>query len=60
MTIQQWTETRARTSAKDMDNWEAALHRNNGRKGGFHHAVAARGVVDFFSSPTSPSTFSER
>jgi hypothetical protein len=43
-----------------MDNWEEALHGNNGRKGSFHHAVAARGVVDFVSSPTSPSTFSER
>lgn len=61
MTIRQWIETRARTSARGMDNWEAALHGNNGRKDGFHHAVVAREVVDFVSSPASPSsTFSER
>lgn len=62
MTNQQWIETRARTNARGMNNWEVALHGNNERQGGgFHHVVVASGVVDFVSSATSlSSTFSER
>jgi hypothetical protein len=61
MTSQQWIESRARTSARGMDNWEEVLHGNNEQGGGFHHVVDARGVVDFVSSATSlSSTFSER
>jgi hypothetical protein len=61
MTIQQWIETRARTSARGMDERKTAPHENNEREGGFHHVVVVRGVVDFVSSATSlSSTFSER